>query len=116
MSVVEFTEEQLEAASTRIARICGPAPNSTAAEMAELVAERHGLTVADMLGPSRLKHIVRARTDLYLVLRAAPFSWSYPAIGRFCGERDHTSIMWALGALVNKKAKRRDQAERLTGT
>jgi hypothetical protein len=46
-------------------------------------------------GPgSRLKHLVRARRDLYRALRNQ--GWSLPAIADFCGGRDHTTILLAL--------------------
>jgi chromosomal replication initiation ATPase DnaA len=35
-----------------------------------------------------------ARRELYAALRAK--GWSYPAIGRFVGNRDHTTVMAAL--------------------
>jgi chromosomal replication initiation ATPase DnaA len=88
MSAVEFTEQDLERAVSRVTLGLAKA-HGTAEQAAEEVAQRHGVRVREMLGPSRETHLVRARRDLYLVLRAAPFSWSYPAIARFCGGIDH---------------------------
>ena len=96
MSAVEFTEQDLERAGDRLLRgLVKTLPHGTADEAAEEVAQRHGVRVRDMLGPSRTPHLVRARADLYRVLRAAPFCWSTPAIGNFC-KRDHTSVLSAL--------------------
>jgi chromosomal replication initiation ATPase DnaA len=95
MSAIEFTEEDIERASSRQAPSLAKA-HGTAEQAAEEVAKRHGVRVRDMLGPSRLAHLVRARADLYRVLRAPPFSWSLPAIARFAGGRDHTTILSAL--------------------
>lgn len=54
------------------------------------VAARHGVTADEILGRSRERHIVAARTDVCRVLRAQ--KWSLPSIGKALG-RHHTSVM-----------------------
>jgi len=64
------------------------------------VAERHGLTVDDIKSPSRVHRIVVARQETYYLLREA--GYSYPQIGRFCGGRDHSSVVHGVGMHENK--------------
>jgi chromosomal replication initiation ATPase DnaA len=93
MSAVEFTEQDLERAHV----VHGlTKAHGTAEQAAKEVAQRHGVRLREMLGPSRETHLVRARLELYRILRAPPFSWSYPSIGRFVGGRDHTTIISAV--------------------
>ena len=91
MGCIEFTEHDLALPEESVAKRSG------ADALAVEVARMHGLRVGDMLGPSRNPALTRARADLYRRLRAC--GWSYPMIGRFCGGRDHTTVMSALGAL-----------------
>ena len=105
MSAIEFSQDDLERAVSRVTLGLAKAHGS-AEQAAEEVARRHGVRVREMLGPCRETHLVRARLDLYRVLRAEPFSWSYPSIGRFVGGRDHTSILYALMSDEKKAAKR----------
>lgn len=93
MGCIEFSQEQLERASDALAKSIPFDPLELAAE----VARRWGTTCAEMLGKqpgAREKHLSAARAELYADLRE--LGWSYPAIGRFCGKRDHTTVMYAL--------------------
>ena len=45
----------------------------------------------DLLGPSRFGFLIPARFALYKALSER--GWSYAAIGRFVGGRDHTTII-----------------------
>ena len=101
MSAIEFTPEQLELAGDDSR---GGKRRLPADTLARTIASRHGLTVTEMLGPSRLRHVVVARAELYRALRAQ--GWSYPAIGRFAGHRDHTTIMAAIGAGSSAASRR----------
>lgn len=65
-------------------------------------AQLHGVDVAEMRGPSRVAHLVRARTTAYRILRAEPLRWSLPAIGR-AFDRDHTTIMAALSGRKDRR-------------
>jgi chromosomal replication initiation ATPase DnaA len=71
--------------------------------LARLIAERRGVAFED-LQPSGTRKRGRmgdrrhaALAELCAALRALPYGWSYPKIGRFVG-RHHTTIMHALRA------------------
>lgn len=71
---------------------CGPLAREIIAE----VAHRHRITFADVIGSSRKKDIVRARTEAIRKVADAKPDWSMGHIGRIFGGRDHTTILWAL--------------------
>jgi chromosomal replication initiation ATPase DnaA len=102
MGCVEFTPEQIERAHLEIVAKL-PTPRQSARELAARIAEDHGLTIENMLGPGRFKHLAEARADLYRALRAPPYSWSYPAIGRLVN-RDHTTIIAAVSPKPKSEA------------
>jgi len=55
-----------------------------------------GVTIAEVLGPSRVRHIVDVRfLAIVEILRRFPWM-SYPQVGRLMGGRDHSSIMNAV--------------------
>ena len=70
-------------------------PSGLAAAIRDLAA-REGATADEVLGPSRLAHVVRARHAAMRLVRDR-LVWSYPAIGRLFG-RDHSSVMRALSS------------------
>ena len=92
MGVLEYTTEEIERPVRR-----------PAIAIANEIAARHGVNVRKMRGPSRERHLVAARIDLYLALRAQ--DWGYKAIGEFVG-RHHTTIV----KLLNKHQERADKA------
>lgn len=59
-------------------------------------AQKHGLTRADLIGPSRKKEIVEVRRQaIALVAQKFP-EMSLKGIGRQFGKRDHTTILHML--------------------
>jgi DnaA-like protein len=69
------------------------------------VAEKHGQTYWDMIGPKRSAPIARARQECFFRLREeAKLSWS--EIGRLLGNRDHTTAWWGY-----RKHKNRTNAD-----
>lgn len=56
------------------------------------VAREYGLTINDLRGDNRCRHIAHPRQMAYVRLRDET-SLSYPAIGRILGNRDHTTIL-----------------------
>jgi len=58
----------------------------------EKVARRHHVTMGELLGRRRFKHIVAARHSAWRELRAKGLS--YPAIGELWGV-DHTTVLAA---------------------
>ena len=102
-----------EATPTRIARQ-RPAPlprpivelpRGLAAQVLADVAERHGLTVADLIGPRRLRHIAHPRQEAMFCLRAC--GWTLPRIGRAIGDRDHTTVLHGIRAHQKRMAEGR---------
>ena len=59
------------------------------------VAEKHGVTVNDILSPRRSNPIVHARQEAAWRMKTET-AFSYPEIGRRMGGKDHTTIMWAV--------------------
>lgn len=77
------------------------------ADVAAMVAERYGLTVDDLRGPSRRRPIVHARQEAMWLMRqvlrpdgAMRFGnahrYSYPQISLYLGGRDHTTALWGV--------------------
>lgn len=69
------------------------------------VAERHGLTSAQVRGEWRYPDLMAARREIALRLRAEGFS--YPAIGRALA-RTHATIITMLGNVGHQQSRRRD--------
>ena len=65
----------------------------------EATAEMFGLTVEDLRGKSRSRPLVTARQIAMYVLREMT-DFSYPAIGREFGDRDHTTVMHAVSRVA----------------
>ncbi|MFM2154048.1 MAG: hypothetical protein RL199_2483 [Pseudomonadota bacterium] len=57
-------------------------------------AEHFAVTVADMTGPSRVRHLARARQAAMFLVRQVTKA-SYPEIGRQFGGRDHSTVIAA---------------------
>jgi hypothetical protein len=98
MSAKELTEADLRERSARTYSVGSSDPTVLAAE----IAAHHRITVADLLGPRRLKRLMAGRHELYRILRE--LGWSYPDIGQFVGGRDHTTVLAALRPSPRKQA------------
>jgi len=71
-------------------------PYNLARQIVARVAYEHGVSVTDILSPTRVEAVVRARhTAIRRVHEALP-AWSCTKLGKFFG-RDHTTILFALG-------------------
>ena len=68
-----------------------PAPKPKVAEVITEVAQRHGLTLADLVGPDRSHAVSRIRAEALYEARAITGA-SYPLIGRIA-RRDHTTVL-----------------------
>lgn len=75
------------------------------ADIVAAVADKHDVTVADLKGPSRVKHIVAARFEAMARMYDLGI-WSMPQIGRFFG-RDHTTVLNGIRRHHGASAKRR---------
>jgi hypothetical protein len=62
----------------------------------KLVALKHGVSVATMLGPSRSRPMVAARYEAIGLIYTHCRAMSLLEMGRLFGGRDHTSILHAL--------------------
>lgn len=70
-----------------------PAPKPNARKYVHViheVATKHGITVDELIGSSRVNKFVFARQEAFYLLREAGYSMLQ--IGRFCN-RDHTTVM-----------------------
>ena len=75
------------AAGIAIVRI----PPRQSTRIIQETAEKYQLEVTDITGQSRKPRFVAARQEACYLLRQA--GYSYPQIGRFLGDRDHTTIV-----------------------
>ncbi len=64
-------------------------------EAVETIAAEHHVTIGEIMGRDRHAHIVAARHHAWLYFKAE-LGWSYPAIARFWGAFNHTTIMSAV--------------------
>ena len=73
---------------------------SSARDILKLVADRHEMTVDELLSKSRKTRFIRARWDAMYLLRMSPKLGggrrSLPEIGRAMGGMDHTSVIHGL--------------------
>ncbi len=79
----------------------------------EATAEMFGLSVEDLRGKSRSRPLVTARQIAMYVLREMT-DFSYPAIGREFGDRDHTTVMHAVTKISKLMAERRAIYDQVT--
>ena len=82
----------------------------------DTTAEMFGITVADLVGKSRSRPLVTARQISMYVFRQMT-EFSYPAIGREFGGRDHTTVIHAVEKISTLMQQRRaifDQVTELT--
>lgn len=69
---------------------------ATANRMVAEVAARHGVDVADIMGPRRYHAVRNARFEAIALVANTFRGWSLPMLGRFFGGRDHTTILHTL--------------------
>ena len=88
----------------------------TGAEILALAATSHRLSVADLKGPSRRRHVVMARhTAMYLCRKHTDLS--LPKIGKLFGGRDHSTVSYAIekiSALATSDTQVARQVEHLS--
>jgi len=79
----------------------------------EATADMFGLSIEDLRGKSRSRPLVTARQIAMYVLREMT-DFSYPAIGREFGDRDHTTVMHAVTKISKLMAERRTIYDQVT--
>lgn len=65
----------------------------TGRQVADFVAERHGLTFDQLISDRRHRSVARPRQIAMYVMREVCPHLSFPAIGRLLGGRDHTTVL-----------------------
>ncbi len=85
----------------------------TARQILEVSASHFGFSVEDLCGPSRRRPLVMARQiAMYLFRDLTDFS--YPAIGREFGGRDHTTVIHAYEKISGLMKERRNVYDTVT--
>ena len=72
-------------------------PRQVADAIVRDVAGKYDLTVSDLKGRVRDRPIAWPRQEAYSAVRSR-LGWSYPRIGRYFGDRDHSTIIHGIGA------------------
>lgn len=70
----------------------------------EVLQSHPGITVADLKGPRRGVPVVRARMEAIYAVRTQRPDMSLPAIGRWFGGRDHTTVLHSVRKMEEKRA------------
>ena len=79
----------------------------------EATAASYGFTIEAICGPSRTRPLVTARqVAMYLVSNLTDYS--YPAIARVFGNRDHTTVIHAVDKITGQMQQRRQIYEQVT--
>lgn len=98
MSLDHYVPEPRKLLSLWRGEILAPAYRShTVRAVVDLVAERHGVKPAEILGRSRQRRIVHARQEAMYICRSIRREdgtprYGYPEIGRRLGGRDHCTV------------------------
>ena len=71
------------------------------------ICDRHGVTLDEMMGRSRLPHVCSARNEAYVMLREEKLS--YPKIGKIFG-RDHTTVINGVKRYIGGEHGKREEA------
>jgi chromosomal replication initiator protein len=85
----------------------------TAKRILEATAQVFDLTVEEICGPSRRRPLVAARQTAMYVFRELT-DYSFPAIAREFGDRDHTTVMHAQKKVARLMGERRQVYEQVT--
>ena len=79
----------------------------------EATAENYGFSIDAICGPSRTRPLVTARqVAMYLVRELTDYS--YPAIARVFGGRDHTTVIHAVDKITTQMKERRQIYDQVT--
>jgi len=73
----------------------------------------YGFTTDAICGPSRTRPLVTAR-QVAMYLTRELTDYSYPAIGRVFGNRDHTTVIHAVDKISGQMQERRQIYEQIT--
>jgi chromosomal replication initiator protein len=79
----------------------------------ETTAASYGFSIDAICGPSRTRPLVTAR-QVAMYLTRELTDYSYPAIGRVFGKRDHTTVIHAVDKIAGQMQERRQIYEQVT--
>ncbi len=79
----------------------------------EATSASYGFSVEAICGPSRTRPLVTAR-QVAMYLTRELTDYSYPAIGRVFGKRDHTTVIHAVDKIAGQMQERRQIYEQVT--
>jgi chromosomal replication initiator protein len=79
----------------------------------DATAASYGFSVDAICGPSRTRPLVTAR-QVAMYLTRELTDYSYPAIGRVFGKRDHTTVIHAVDKITGQMQERRQIYEQVT--
>jgi chromosomal replication initiator protein len=79
----------------------------------EATSASYGFSVEALCGPSRTRPLVTAR-QVAMYLTRELTDYSYPAIGRVFGKRDHTTVIHAVDKITGQMQERRQIYEQVT--
>jgi chromosomal replication initiator protein len=79
----------------------------------DATAASYGFSVDALCGPSRTRPLVTAR-QVAMYLTRELTDYSYPAIGRVFGKRDHTTVIHAVDKIAGQMQERRQIYEQVT--
>jgi chromosomal replication initiator protein len=79
----------------------------------DTVSASYGFSVDALTGPSRTRPLVTAR-QVAMYLTRELTDYSYPAIGRVFGKRDHTTVIHAVDKITGQMQERRQIYEQVT--
>jgi len=71
----------------------------TGRQVADFVAERHGLTFQQLISQVRVTRLARPRQIAMYVMREVCPHLSLPGIGRLLGGRDHTTVLHGINRI-----------------
>ncbi len=91
----------------------GTEPEITAGLIIAQTASRFGLSIEDLCGPSRSRHLVTGRQIAMYLCRELT-DLSLPKIGQQFGGRDHTTVMYANNRIRAELAERRSTFDTVT--
>jgi hypothetical protein len=88
-------------------KVAGDAPTPYAGPLGPLrrilaeVCDKHGMPLMDIKGKARTNSFVQVRNE-YFYRAASELTVSYKAIGRVCGGRDHSTVMFGVNSYCAK--------------
>ncbi|MDA7949712.1 MAG: hypothetical protein MPJ78_19855 [Hyphomicrobiaceae bacterium] len=71
-------------------------PAVTLHDIARAVCRKYGIALKALKSPSRSRNVAAARHEFFYLARTLT-ARSYGEIGRWCGDRDHTTVMYGEG-------------------